>query len=80
MAALGAQGGDQTRFAQRPEECRGGADHLGGAAHGVGGVVVVIKAVGEARWVFGSHCTFSSRTSRVPGAVRHQGPERINTI
>ena len=43
VAAFGAQGGDQAVFAEGAEEARGGAEKLGGPAHGVGGVVVVVE-------------------------------------
>jgi hypothetical protein len=41
VAAFGAQGDDQAVFAEGAEESRGGAEQLGGPAHGVGGVVVI---------------------------------------
>src|SRR5690242_5447740 len=43
VAALRAQGRDQAGFTERPQEGGCGAEHFGGPAHGVGGVVVVIE-------------------------------------
>src|SRR5690349_6738557 len=42
VSAFGPQGGDQAVFAKGAQEGGGGAEHLGGPAHGVGGVVIVI--------------------------------------
>ena len=51
VAACGARRGDQSVLAETAEEGRGGAEHVGGPAHGVGGVVVVelVDGVGSAR-------------------------------
>ena len=48
VAAIGAERGDQACLADRAQEALGGADHLGGPAHRVGGVVVVESLVGAA--------------------------------
>jgi hypothetical protein len=49
VAALGAERGDQAGLADSAQEALGGAEHLGGPAHRVGGVVVVVEpAVGLA--------------------------------
>lgn len=43
VSARGAQWRDEAGFADGAEEALGGAEHLGGPAHGVGGVVVVTE-------------------------------------
>jgi hypothetical protein len=62
-------------FTEGTEEGRGGAEHLGGPAHGVGGVVVIVEradGTGTGR----RHRPLLSETrrgARVP--VRHPGPD-----
>jgi len=76
VAALGAERGDQAGFAKGAEEARGGAEHLGGPAHRVGGIVVVIEA---AERVVCCHCTSLWNAWRGPGAMWHQDPEGTAT-
>ncbi len=45
VSAGGALRGDQFRFVEAAQEALGGAEHLGGPAHGVGGVVLVVEHV-----------------------------------
>jgi hypothetical protein len=54
VAACGAERGDQAGFADGAEEALGGAEQLGGPAHRVGGVVVVVE---PAERVVCCHCT-----------------------
>src|SRR3954469_8127869 len=74
VSARGAERGDEAGFADGAEETLRGAEHLGGPAHGVGGVVVVIEtAIG----IVCCHCTSLWNTWRGPGAVRRQGPKEL---
>ena len=73
VAAFGAQRGDQAGLADGAQETLGGAEHLGGPAHGVGGVVVVIET---AERVVCCHCTSLWNAWRGPGAVLPPGPRR----
>src|SRR5690349_8707916 len=49
VPAGGALRGDQPAFVEAAQEILGDAEHLGGAAHGVAGVVLVIESVGHGR-------------------------------
>jgi hypothetical protein len=72
VSARGAQWGDEAGFADGAEEALRGAEHLGGPAHGVGGVVVVETPEG---------IELSAVKTR-GGALapyRHQGPEGTAT-
>src|SRR5690606_18932601 len=75
VASVGAQRGDQAVLAERAEEGGGGAEHLGGPAHGVGGIVVIVELVGGAGTARGHSTSSFGDTSGGPSAVRRSGPE-----
>ena len=78
VTALGAQRGDQPGLADGPQEAGRGADHLRGAAHRVGGVVVVVESVGGLAGVLWGTCT--SRDTRRGAPVRATpGPRGLST-
>ncbi|MGX1490885.1 enoyl-CoA hydratase/carnithine racemase [Streptomyces tendae] len=77
VPALGAQRGDQPRLAERAEEARCGAEHLGGPAHRVGGVVVVVQPVAE--WGI-CHVTSMCNASRGPAPTGTGPRTTCNTI